>query len=305
MKNRTRSFTAVAAWVGLFFAVATTATAHDPSETLSDRGYQQMQRLAHDLEGQAQHANDQAQHEGNRFYSNDRTFQRSLANFTRRAGNFHERMDTYQTAPWQMDDELRALLRDARVVQYRVQRSRYNDPHTLGDWNRTVEILNQMIRLYQTDTSGGSYGSSPDPRGYGQPAYPRDSRPADRYEVHGANEARGAYDAQQFGTLAHELAQRSTRLTEAVTQLSGRYRDDAGQSESVRSIQHFAEQANAFHERYEAGMNPEDLRGNVSHLWDDGREADQQFRRSNVPELQREWSAMMQLLARIRSAAGL
>ena len=303
MKPGTRWLVAVSACVGLSFLAANAALAHDPATgraggVLSDRGYERMKQLAHDLDGQAQHANQQADHEQSWFYRNDRTFKRAVANFARRASYFHERMDNYRTAPWQLDDELRGLLNDARAVQSRMQRSRNIDEHTAADWSRTVGVLNKMIRLYQSDATNGSAsdrGEYRQPEGAG-------SYGNDRYESRGS--ARGAYNSQQIGPLVHQLAERSTRLMDAVNQLSGRYSNSAGQNQSVQAIQHFTEQANTFHERYEGGLSPEDVRGNVGHLWDDAREADQQFRQANVPELQREWSGMMQLLTRIRTAAG-
>lgn len=300
MELRTRWLVAVTACVGLSLLAAGTAIAHDPataraSGVLSDRGYERMRQLAHDLDGQAEHASQQA-NQGGGFYRNDRTLRRSVATFARRASDFHSRMDTYRTAPWQLDDELRGLLRDARAVQSRIQRSRNTDDHTAADWSKTVEVLNEMIRVYQSDATG----STSDQGGYGRPGDA--GRYGDRYEARGS--ARGGYNAQQVGPLIHQLAERSTRLMDAVNQLSGRYSGSANQNQSVQAIQHFTEQANTFHERYEGGLSPEDVRGNIGHLWDDAREADQQFRQSNVPELQGEWSGMMQLLTRIRSAAG-
>ena len=284
MRLRTRWLVAISAFVSLSLSLANVARAHDG--VLSDQGYERMRELAHELDGQARHASRQAEHDGVWFYRNDRTFRRSVANFARRASGFHARMDSYRTAPWQVDDELRALLRDARVVQARLQRSRYADEHTAADWSRSVDVLNEMLRIY------GSEMTEPDGR-------EGDGR-RDRYEA----PARRAYDSQQMGALVHELAERSARLTEVVNQLSSRYATGVRGSDSVRAIQHFADQANAFHERYEQGLRPEDVRGNVDHLWDDGRQADQRFREANVPELQREWAAMMQLLERIRGAAG-
>ncbi len=307
MKSSSRWLVGISACVVVSFLSATGALAHDPATShdpatgratgvLSDQGYERMKRLAHDLDGQAQHANQQADHADSWFYRRDRTFQRSVTNFARRASDFHERMDNYRTAPWQVEDDLRGLLRDARGVQARLQRSRYTDEHTAADWSKTVEVLNEMVRVYQSDATG----SAPDQGGYGRPG--ETGRYDNRYEARGS--VRGAYNSQQIGPLVHELSERSTRLTESVNQLSGRYSGNGGQGGSVQAIAHFSEQANAFHERYEGGLSQEDVRGNIGHLWDDAREADQQFRQANVPELQREWSGMMQLLTRIRSAAG-
>ncbi|MDQ2979790.1 MAG: hypothetical protein M3R62_11265, partial [Acidobacteriota bacterium] len=168
-----------------------------------------MRRLAHDLDTQAQHANKQADHGESWFYRNDRSFQRSVANFARRASDFHERMDSYRSAPWQLDDDLRGLLRDARAVQSRLQRSRNSDDHTASDWSRTVEVLNEMIRVYQSDTANRPDGSASDRSEYGRPEDPQ--RYDGRYEARGS--ARGTYNSQQVAPLVHELAERSTRLT--------------------------------------------------------------------------------------------
>jgi len=86
--------------------------------------------------------------------------------------------------------------------------------------------------------------------------------------------------------------------------MSGRYRDDDRRRASTDAIQHFASQAAAFHERFEQGLNDQDLRGNVEHLWEDSREADQQLRQFAIPELRTEWDSLMQLLSSIRDAAG-
>ncbi|HEY6148836.1 MAG TPA: hypothetical protein VIZ69_14110, partial [Thermoanaerobaculia bacterium] len=184
MRQKRRTITGIAAAFSLVFGLAGTAAAHGIN-TLSDRGYEQMRRFAHDLDEQAQHANDQAQHQGIWFYGHDARFTRAIANFADRTNRFHDRMDNYRTAPWQVDDELRLLLRDAKAVQYRLRRSRYADEHTVDDWNRVVALLNQMIRVYQADIDR-SQDSGP---GY----YPND-RSSDPYET-GSPRERGAYDS--------------------------------------------------------------------------------------------------------------
>ncbi len=305
MNAKNRMMALVGAGLAMLLASVGTARPHG-ANTLSDQGYQQMRQFAHDLDEQAQHANDQAQHQGVWFYGHDPRFTRAIDSFADRANRFHDRMDEYRAAPWQVDDELRLLLRDARAVQYRLRRSRNADNHTVGDWNRVVNLLNQMIRVYQADIRN-QYDDGPDaqyrdehvrpPAGY----YPND-RSRDRYES-GGSSGRG-YDREQVAALAHELAERSARISTLTGQVTDRYRDDEGRRGSVDAIAHFAQQANAFHERYESGMSEADLRGNVDHLWQDGREADRRFRQGDIPELRNEWAGMMQLLSRIRSAAG-
>jgi hypothetical protein len=109
----------------------------------------------------------------------------------------------------------------------------------------------------------------------------------------------------EIGALAHELAERSARLAESARQLAGAFPLDERQRTAWQTISHFAEQSRAFHERVERGLDAQQLRGNVQHLVEDGRGADDLLRRSNVfPEIRPEWSAAMQLLERIRAAAG-
>ena len=291
MKKQRVTISVMTAAVALVFALTGTAAAHGPN-TLSERGYDQMRQLAHELDEQAQHANDQAQHQGVWFYGHDARFTRAIANFADRASRFHERMDTYRSAPWQVDDELRLLLRDGQAVQYRLRRSRYADQHTVNDWNRTVALLNQMIRVYQRDIDLNQGEDS---------GYPPDNRSSDPYEA-GRPTGR-VVDSSQLAALAHELAERSARLADLTRQFGDRYRDDR-RSTSIDAIQHFAQQADAFHERFEQGLSSDDLRGNIDHLWQDGRQADRQFQQANVPELRNEWTGMMQLLSRIRAAGG-
>ncbi|MDQ6892725.1 MAG: hypothetical protein M3167_08605 [Acidobacteriota bacterium] len=292
MNRKPHIFTLLTAAFALTLGLTGTAVAHGPN-TLSDRGYDQMSQLAHELDEQAQHANDQAQHQGVWFYAHDARFIRAIANFADRASRFHERMDTYRSAPWQVDDELRLLLRDGQAVQYRLRRSRNADRHTVDDWNRTVALLNQMIRVYQRDIDLNQDEDS----GY----YP-DNRSSDRYEA-GRPTGR-VVDSSQLAPLAHELAERSARLADLTRQFGDRYRNDDRRNTSIDAIQHFAQQADAFHERFERGLSSDDLRGNIDHLWQDGREADRQFQQANVPELRNEWTGMMQLLSRIRAAGG-
>ncbi len=161
MKKKTSHFLfGVLGWFIFLLGGAAAASAHGPSGTLSERGYQEMRRLAHELDEVASHANDQAQHQQAWIYNNDRAFLRSVARFADRTERFHARMDTYRTKPWQVDDELRGLIRDARDVQARAQRARSVDQHTAADWDRVVNILNQMIRVYQADIASSSSGPS-------------------------------------------------------------------------------------------------------------------------------------------------
>lgn len=286
----------VIAWGAFLLTGAIAARAHGRQGTLSERGYQEINRLAHELDEVASHANDQAQHEQVWIYGHDRTFLRSIARFADRAERFHERMDTYQAQPWQVDDELRQLIHDARDVQSRVQHSRSVDEHTVADWNRVVQILNQMIRVYQADVARrswgawGGYGSrygapSPPPLDRSAPGYP--DRPPDR---------------GQLAALARDLTERADRIYYSATAVVGAFQVDQSQRATVDSFRHFRDQARGFRERVEAGLDASGLAAQANHLAQDAREADARLQQNSAfRQLQGEWQEAMRLVNQIRA----
>ena len=274
---------------------------------LSDAAYDEMQRLAQDLDDQAMHANDQAEHGQYRIYGRDTGFVRAVANFARRASQFNDRMASYRTRPWQVDAELRQLLQSAKNVQLRVRRSRFVDDHTVADWNETVRILNRMIRLYQADVNGTArydYGTRPQAPGY-RDEYGQAPPPAYRPGYPGAHSPNAyGYSRERLAALAHELEDRATRAHELAERLA--VNNGPRQQEFLEAIHHFNDQSAAFHQRVEQGMNdPVQIRAEVNHLLDDARQADQGMRQANVfPEVWQEWRGAMQVLERILSLVG-
>lgn len=299
-RERAHSILRMAA--ALAFVFATAARAHGPFGTLSEQAYERMRELAHDLDGQAQHATDQALHQESWFYGHDRQFLRSVTNFARRASQFHARMDNYRTAPWQVDDELRSLLRDARAVQSRLLRTRYADEHTVADWNEVVRTLNEMVRTYRADTDTDRYGSP----AYHGPARPPESRYRDREYVNPGG-ARAPYESSRgdIAALAHELAERTARVAESIRGAAYPSPFDSSQAPAIQALEHFAKQARTFHERVESGLTPDQLRGNVGHLADDAQAASEKVRPEILPQQVRgDWNAAMQLVERLRTLTG-
>jgi len=287
---------AVLGWAALLLADAAAARAHGPSGTLSERGYQEMQRLAHELDETASHANDQAQHQQAWIYNNDRSFLRAVARFADRAESFHARMDTYRTRPWQVDDELRRLIRDARDVQYRAQHARAVDDHTIADWNRVVQILNQMIRVYQNDIARRSWDTWD---GYGN-RYGAPPPPAPDPSAYGNQ----VPDRGQLATLAHELAERTSRIYNYATAAAGPFQADPRQRDTVDAIMHFRDQARAFQEQLDSGLDPSRLGAYANHLAQDAREANARVRQTYLsPQIQGDWQQAMRLVAQIQAIA--
>jgi hypothetical protein len=250
-----------------------------------------MRQYAHELDERAQHANAQAQarQAGYRSFRRDTKFLKSIDHFADRTRLFHQRMDTYRTRPWNVDDEIVILIRDARSVQYRLRRARFVNRRTVADWNQAVQLLNQMASEYQAGVSpyrthypGESYrpGTVPNPPG-------------------------GTYDDDRYGygrsgeirQLARDLEDRAARASD----LANRY----GRSGYSSDIQHFSEQAVNFRSQVESNrLSPSELRSQVNHLLEDAQSADQELRRQNVSrELAAEWTAIVQILTQMRDLA--
>lgn len=301
--TRTRFAVAAIAGAALFFAASQAALAHGPNGTMSERGYERMRDLAVELDDRAQHANDQAAHQDEWFYGHDRVFVRTVANFARRARQFAARMENYRTQPWQVDDELRLLLQDARTVQYRLRRSRNADEHTVEDWNRTVALLNRMTRLYQADVSGRFDDRSPE---YRREPYDRDrGRPAPDSYDRGYGSDRGYGTDGGLAPIARDFAGRSARLEERARQLTGSFPMDARQRGAWQAIQTLSRDASELDAELQRGGAERDLRARIARLSDEASDADRQMREGNVfPELRDEWSQAMQLLQRLRETAG-
>jgi hypothetical protein len=141
---------------------------YQPNRGLSRSGYEQMRQLAQQLDKEAHETNDAAQHAQYSIYRRDTTFRRAVSSFARRADQFNYRLGAYTTRPWQVDDELRGMLRAAQDVQYRVQNSRYMDERVVGEWSEVINVLNRMREVYRADLRG-EYGRYGNPQPYGNP----------------------------------------------------------------------------------------------------------------------------------------
>ncbi len=279
----------------LWLAGSAILHAQPPYRTLAEPAYREMRRLAQRLDELAQHASNQAQHQESWFYRRDRGLLRSVNDFARRASRFDERMANYRAAPWQVDDELRRLLRSAQIVQSNVRRSRYADDHTVADWNETVNVLNRMIQLYDSDVRGRG------PYEYGAPQERREYR-----EAYGEGRPPGGhgYPQDRLARLSRELADHASRADQLAEGLAtGR---GWRQREFFDAIRHFDEQARDFQRRVESGQtDPQSIRDEARHLLEDARRADRDMRQSNVfPEVWSEWRGAMQALERILSLVG-
>jgi methyl-accepting chemotaxis protein len=308
VKARHAGLFAVAFALFGWIAINPTAQAQYPEryrrDTLSNASYERMRQYAHEIGELAEHANEQAQAQqgGYRGFRRDRNFLKSIDHFAERAQRFHERMDTYRTQPWKVDDEIDHLLRDARDVQRRLQRARFVDRHTAEDWNRVVQLLNQMASEYRTGMGYGYPRRNGDrnPNAYpGDYGHPAPGSVPDPHRSGSYGDPYGGYGrTTDIRELADELDQRAARAAS----LAGRYNFSR---EYASNIQHLSEQARYFRDQIDNNqLGGSELRAQVVHLLEDAQAAQEEMRRMNVgPDLADEWNAIVQILTRMRDVA--
>jgi len=306
-RTRQAGYLALAIALTGLFAMAPAASAQYPNQNrdayrnrrgMRSVSYDRMRQYARQLDELAREANRQAQAQqaGYRGFRRDTKFLREINQFAARASQFRARMETYQTRPWNVDEELAVLLRDARDVEERIRRARFVNRRTVADWNRAVSLLNQMTTEYQAGI--GSRGRDPN-RDYRADPYPTngdyrtDPYPDNRDD---RNPTYGTYGSStDLRQLAAELDQRAARAS----QLSSGY---SGYSSDIR---HFSEQAREFRNQVETNrMSRSDLRSEINHLLEDAQTAYSELRQRNVTrEVAREWDAIVQILTRMRDLA--
>jgi uncharacterized coiled-coil DUF342 family protein len=306
---------AIALLTGLF-AMAPAASAQYPDlnrdayrgrRGMRTQSYERLRQWARELEELAEHANKQAQAQqaGYRGFRRDTKFLKSIDHFAERARGFRARIETYRTQPWDVDDEIQHLLRDARTVQTRLRRARFANRHTAEDWNQVINLLNQMTTEYRAGIGRrgryptgdyrtdpyptGDYRNDPDPV-TGAPRtdpYPGDYRNDGGYGTYGS-----MTDLRQ---LAAELDRRAARASQLANGYSG----------FSSEITHFSEQARDFRDQVETNrMSRSELRTEVNHLLEDAQSAYSELRQRNVTrQVADEWDAIVQILNRMRDLA--
>jgi hypothetical protein len=292
LKARNAGFLALAlasfGWMAATTVAQAQARERYRQETLSNASYERMRQWAHELGELAEHANEQAQAQqaGYRGFRRDRNFLRSIDRFAERAQQFHERMDTYRERPWQVDDEIERLLRDAREVQTRLRRARFVDRHTVEDWNQTVDILNRMLNEYQ---NRGRYRDDRWSDGRNRPQ-PGGSYPGNRDNSRSSDE-RYSTDLRQ---LAVELDERASRAARMVDQYGSRF----GSS----GLRRFSSEARDFRTEVESRrFSQSELRDRVNQLLSDAQAAHSEISGTRVSsEVASEWEGIVEVLNRMR-----
>jgi hypothetical protein len=299
------TFLAAALWI----VGTAVVNAVGPTVTLKEPSYRELRTLAERLDLKARFAADPGEHDRSRLYRRDNDFVQAAADFSRRASQFNERLAGYRARPWNVDDDLRSLLINARDVRDRARRSRFTDEHVVSDWNEIVGTLDRMLRVSQSPDGRIDFGGYPGPEGGGPPprVQDRDPRgnpppPPDQHrDEYGERQGPpGPPDSRELAGLARELEDRAGRAHGLAQRVAaqGPYR-----REFFQSIRDFHDQAVAFRRSVESGASDRrQIRAEAGRLLDSARRTDQSMRRSNAfPDVWPEWQAAMQVLQRILS----
>ena len=153
MKNLHRSLLLAG---GLGLAVATAAPPAQaqlrvqfrfgtPDRPLVGRQYQNMRALAHYLDEEAWEASNAA-NETVAYSPRQARVLASINDFAERAGSFHDRIDTYQTRPWDIPNEVVTLDALAQRVNRDMRRTRAWSP-VYDQWNNVLVALQRMKQV--------------------------------------------------------------------------------------------------------------------------------------------------------------
>jgi hypothetical protein len=129
-----------------------------PDRPLEGRRYQTMRALSHTLDQQAWEASNTA-NEMVSYSPRTRNLVASIDDFAQRAADFHDRMDHYQTRPWDLPSEVTQLDNAARRVNRDMRRSRTWAP-VYDQWNDVIVALDRMKQVL-----AGNEVVVPQPRG--------------------------------------------------------------------------------------------------------------------------------------------
>ena len=291
MKARSAGFLALAlACSGM---LATAAPVHAQARVerrrLSNVSYERMRQWVRELEQLATRANREAQADqaGYRGFRRDSNFLRSIDNFSRRVSQFRARMDSYRTRPWNVDDEIERLTRDAQTVQNRIERARFVDASTRRDWNQVIDLLHRLNDEY--------LGRDSRDNRYADRRYRRDGeyrRDDGRYDDSRYSDS---VDTANLRRLARDLDESATR----VAQLSDRYGSGYGYSSEMRR---FSEEVRGFRELVETRtFSRSELRTRVNRLLEEAQDAHSEMSRTRVAsDVASEWSRVVQVLDQMR-----
>jgi hypothetical protein len=286
-----------------------------PDRPLVGRQFQTMRALAHYLDEEAWEASNQA-NELVAYSPRTRAVVASINDFAQRAADFHERIDAYQTRPWDLPREVTALDDAARRANYTMRRSRSWSP-VYSQWNNVVDALNRMKQVlagsevtvppvhrrwgdWQRDLGPFTSGYTP----------PRDERrEAGNYNPGYANpntyatNTLGGPALDEFRNLARQLDQSMARVLETAQRYSGQRGSD---DRLYGDIQRLNGEVSSLSQNVDqAPVAPTQWSPTVQRYLNDARAIDQGLRRTNaMPATWPELSRSIETLTRMSQILG-
>lgn len=305
MRNALRTLTLTFLLVGAAVSVASGAEAQVSLEfqfgtrdrPLRGRQFETMRALAHYLDETAQDTSRSAAESLPRRSRATQRVLESLNSFARRAAAFHERMDTYESNPWDVPREVVALDRSARRVNDTLQRTPlYAD--VADGWNGVVDVLDRMRQLL-----AGQDVQVPPAHGQGRD-YDRDYapfNPGNSRSLGGDASYLGATELGQFRRLMHELDVHVSNAHELAEQ-SGR--EDQLAQELFLEIHHLNDVVSALHQRTDSGqLDRRELAPAIHHILEDSQSVNRKMRQSGVlRSVWGEWQQSLDILGQLAEA---
>jgi hypothetical protein len=266
---------------------------------LEGQRFRSMRQLAHYLDEAAQKA---AQVAGDTREERSGVMQRrflwAINDFARQTRSFHERLDQYQSSPWDVADEVQALDQRARQVSGQIRGARAF-PETYQDWAEAVNALNLMKR-----SLAGQDVAMPSPERRAYQPFDEHSRYSDGRHVEDLR-AGGDRDGFVSGPPLREFRRLANSLTvEADRAVSAAERDpnrpDRG-DRTLGDLRRFARRASDLNRSSAAdALDPREIGPLVSDLMDDARQNGRAVNGgSSSPRA--EWAPSIRLLEQMAS----
>lgn len=135
--------------------------AQGPARALTDEQYDRLRALTDQLEELAAYAADPSEHPGSPVFRRDRLFVTRTRVFDRRLERFARRLDVHAVRPFRIDAELDLLRSDAERVRQRLDR--VGEDELRQEWDRVVELVDQIAAAYRQMVAGTPPSPSPVP----------------------------------------------------------------------------------------------------------------------------------------------
>jgi hypothetical protein len=244
-----------------------------------------MKRLSHWLDNRTEKTLEQARSTSRGGRAERRLLGR-MQSFADHVRSLHQRLDNYESTPWDVRRDIRDLDSEARGVSHAIDDAGVFRA-TVEDWNATLQVLERMGRVASGETLQEGEGFFPHGGG------------SVTIGPGGVSVGGGWAAIREFRGLSAELEQSVSRVSERAER---RYYDVRGpQREAVGDLRRFASQASDLRQRADsAGFDSRDARRDVERLRGSARDTEDSLRRAGAVEiLGNEWANVTRILDRM------